>query len=70
MRPFHNTPSLRTPEPPRKTALTGMALLLKLEDDFAHYREDSNKGYFKADPADIARFEAEIAAARKSINPD
>ena len=60
----HNTPGLRTPEPSKRPTLTGKALLYKLEDDYADYRSDCNKGYCRSDPAVHAKFKADIVAAR------
>ena len=67
MRPFYNTPGLVNPEPPPKPQLTGQALVDKLRDDFADYRESCDKGYCKGDPAVYERFRNDIRKAKEAL---
>lgn len=64
MKPYYNTPSLRTLEPTPPKPLVGKEALYKLEDDFAEYRHACATGLIKSDPAILAKFEQDIAAAK------
>jgi hypothetical protein len=44
--------------------LTGQALVDALEDEFADYRDDCNKGYCKSDAVVYAKFLREIRKAQ------
>ncbi len=69
MRHFHNTPSLRV-SPAAPPVLHGRMLLDSLEDKFADYRRDAAAGYFKSDPGEVAKFQADIAAARAAAQKE
>ena len=65
---FYNTPqpfSLFPVDPPQ---LEGEALLNKLLSDFEDWRYSVNNRYCEDDPKVRKKFEADIAAAEKSIN--
>lgn len=66
MKNTHNTPALRTVEAPLP-ALTLKENLYRLEDRFRDYRKDAAAGYFKEDKAEVAKFLADIAAARAAL---
>lgn len=64
MRPFHNTPSLKRITPETLPSLTCNTILNRLEDDYANYRDDVNKGYCDNDPTIVEHFKARITQAR------
>jgi uncharacterized protein YaaW (UPF0174 family) len=66
MRPFHNTPSLRT-HPIIKKELTGKELLYSLEDKLANYIHDCNEGYCKLDLDEMKKLKDDITKAKQSL---
>ena len=59
--PFGETPKRR--EPMTYPNLKGMALLIRLENDYTEYRESCDLGYCKDDPEVHAKFVAAISKA-------
>jgi len=66
MRLFHNTPQPHN-APTHPKQRTGTELLHWLEDAFRDYREDCALGLCKEDPAVVAKFKADIAAAKAEV---
>ena len=66
MRPFHNTPSLKTLTPQPMPSQTCNHLLDRLENDYANYHDDVNKGYCENNPTIVKHFKARITQARNA----
>jgi hypothetical protein len=67
MKPLNNTPGIIHLKPATEKEMVGQALIDKIEDDYAKYREDCYLRYCKSDPATHEAFKEKLRKAKEAL---